>query len=195
MIVCVNYCLLFLSHLETNSQMFGLVMAFNATFSNISVILWWSVLLVEETGENHRPVASHWQTLSHDVVSTTPHHWQDSDREVYIPVPSSLAGFWQRGLYSSALIIGRILTERFIFQCPHHWQDFEREVYIPVPSSLAGFWQRFIFHTPSDILYSETCLNLEWNTIQCKPNFKIPNTILRFWAYVMKVIPESGLAH
>ena len=55
MIVCVNYCLLFLSHLETNSQMFGLVgfMAFNATFSNISV------LLVEETGENHRPVVSH----------------------------------------------------------------------------------------------------------------------------------------
>jgi hypothetical protein len=36
---------------------------------------WWSVLLVEETGvpgENHRPVASHWQTLSHNVVSSTP---------------------------------------------------------------------------------------------------------------------------
>jgi hypothetical protein len=35
---------------------------FNATFNNISVISWWSVLLVEETGgpgENHRPVASH----------------------------------------------------------------------------------------------------------------------------------------
>jgi len=32
---------------------------FNATFNNISVISWWSVLLVEETGvpgENHRPV-------------------------------------------------------------------------------------------------------------------------------------------
>jgi hypothetical protein len=26
---------------------------FNATFNNISVILWQSVLLVEETGENH----------------------------------------------------------------------------------------------------------------------------------------------
>ena len=26
------------------------VMVFNATFNNISVILWWSVLLVEETG-------------------------------------------------------------------------------------------------------------------------------------------------
>jgi hypothetical protein len=38
---------------------------------NISVISWQSVLLVEETGgpwENHRPVASHWQTLSHNVV-------------------------------------------------------------------------------------------------------------------------------
>jgi hypothetical protein len=37
-------------------------MVFNATFNNISVISWRSVLLVEETGvpgENHRPVASH----------------------------------------------------------------------------------------------------------------------------------------
>jgi len=30
-------------------------MVFNATFNNISVILWRSVLLVEETGENHQP--------------------------------------------------------------------------------------------------------------------------------------------
>ena len=29
------------------------IMVFNAIFNNISVILWWSVLLVEETGENH----------------------------------------------------------------------------------------------------------------------------------------------
>jgi hypothetical protein len=46
-------------------------MVFNATFNNISVIAWWSVLLVEETrgpGENHWPVASHWQTLSHKNV-------------------------------------------------------------------------------------------------------------------------------
>ena len=47
-----------------------IVMVFNTTFNNISVnILWWSVLLVEETGvpeENHQPAASHWQTLSHN---------------------------------------------------------------------------------------------------------------------------------
>jgi hypothetical protein len=39
-----------------------MVMVFNATFNNISIILWRSVLLVQETGgpgENHRPVASH----------------------------------------------------------------------------------------------------------------------------------------
>jgi energy-converting hydrogenase Eha subunit E len=35
------------------------VMVFNATFNNISVILWRSALLVEETGENYRPAASH----------------------------------------------------------------------------------------------------------------------------------------
>jgi hypothetical protein len=48
----------------------GWFMVFNATFNNISVISWRSVLLVEETGvpgENHRPVASHWQTLSHNA--------------------------------------------------------------------------------------------------------------------------------
>jgi hypothetical protein len=36
-------------------------MVFNATFNNISVISWWSVLLMEETGiprENHPLVAS-----------------------------------------------------------------------------------------------------------------------------------------
>jgi hypothetical protein len=29
------------------------VMVFNTTFNNISVISWWQVLLVEETGEKH----------------------------------------------------------------------------------------------------------------------------------------------
>jgi hypothetical protein len=51
------------------------VMVFNATFNNISVISWRLVLFVEETGvpeKNHQPVASHWQTLSHNVVSSTP---------------------------------------------------------------------------------------------------------------------------
>ena len=39
-----------------------MVLVLNATFNNISVISWRSVLLVEETevpGENHQPVTSH----------------------------------------------------------------------------------------------------------------------------------------
>jgi hypothetical protein len=48
-------------------------MVFNATFNNISVISWRSVLLVEETGENHWPAECHWQTLSHNDVLSTPH--------------------------------------------------------------------------------------------------------------------------
>jgi hypothetical protein len=60
-------------------------MVFNATFNTISAISWHSVLLVEETrvpGENHRPVASHWQTLSHNVVSSTPGHEQSSNSQL-----------------------------------------------------------------------------------------------------------------
>ena len=52
-------------------------MVFNTTFNNISVISWGSVLLVEEirvTRENHRPIASQGQTLSQNVVSSTPLH-------------------------------------------------------------------------------------------------------------------------
>ena len=42
-------------------------MVFKTTFNNISAMSWRSVLLMEETGvhreENHRSVASHWQTF------------------------------------------------------------------------------------------------------------------------------------
>ena len=65
--------------------LFVCLMVFNATFNNISVISWWSVLwLVEETGgprENHRPVGSLWQTLQHNIVSSTPRHEGDSNSQ------------------------------------------------------------------------------------------------------------------
>jgi hypothetical protein len=51
------------------------VIVTNATFNNISIISWRSVLLVEESGvpvESHRPDVGHWQTLSHYIVSSTP---------------------------------------------------------------------------------------------------------------------------
>jgi hypothetical protein len=54
-------------------------MVINATFNNISVILWRSVLLVEETevpGEIHCP------SLSHNVVSSAPRHERDSNSQL-----------------------------------------------------------------------------------------------------------------
>ena len=54
------------------------IMVFNDTFNNMSAISWWSVYLVEETvvlEENHQPAASHRQTLSHNVVSSTARQW------------------------------------------------------------------------------------------------------------------------
>jgi hypothetical protein len=52
-------------------------MVSSATFHNGSFISQRPVLLLEENpvpAENHRPVASHWQTLSHNVASDTPLH-------------------------------------------------------------------------------------------------------------------------
>jgi hypothetical protein len=60
-------------------------MVFEATFNNITVISWRSVLLMEETGvpgETHRPVVSPWQTLLHNVVSSTPRHERGSNSQL-----------------------------------------------------------------------------------------------------------------
>jgi len=64
-----------------------IIMVCNATVNNISVtcISWWDILLLEETwkpGENHWPVASHWGTLSHNVVSSTPCRDRDSKSQL-----------------------------------------------------------------------------------------------------------------
>ena len=69
--------------LVTTSFIICLLIVFNATFNNISAISWLSVLLAEETGgpeENHQPVASHSQTLIHNVV----HLAQASYEAIYI---------------------------------------------------------------------------------------------------------------
>ena len=86
-----TFIYIYLKHWRVNVTMF------NATFNNISVISWWSVLLVEETGvsgENYRLVTSHWQTLSHNVVHPAlieSSHWQTLSHNV---VHLSLIGIW-----------------------------------------------------------------------------------------------------
>jgi hypothetical protein len=70
----------------SSQQLIVCLMVLNATFNNISVISWRSVLLVEETRVprwNHRTAASYWQTLSHYVVSSTPRHERDSKSQLH----------------------------------------------------------------------------------------------------------------
>ena len=60
-------------------------MAFNVTFNNISVIswrqfYWWRKSEYPE--KNHRPVASHCQTLSHNIVMSTPRHEWGSNSQL-----------------------------------------------------------------------------------------------------------------
>ena len=62
----IDCCIVIMKSNEYVHLYMGLVlywfMVFNATFNNISVISWWSFLLVEETGlpgEKNRTVASH----------------------------------------------------------------------------------------------------------------------------------------
>jgi hypothetical protein len=68
---------------------------FNVTFNNISVISWRSVWLMEETGvlgENHWPVASHWQTLSHSIVSSTPRHERVFELTILVVIGTDCIG-------------------------------------------------------------------------------------------------------
>jgi hypothetical protein len=82
----------------------------NVTFNNISIISWCSVLLVEETGglgENNQPVASHWQTLSHNVVHLA-----------LIEIRTRLTGVSMKRRYQ----ISNILT--CIQQCTRHIHSY-----------------------------------------------------------------------
>ena len=74
--------------------LFVCLMVFSATFNNISAISWRSSIMVKETGgsgENHRSVANHWQTLSHNVIhfaqieirthnNSSDRHWRSRPR-------------------------------------------------------------------------------------------------------------------
>ena len=64
-IICIAY------HRRYTCFVFVCLMVFNATFNNISIISWRSLLLMEENGgpgDIHRTIVSHWKTVLHNVV-------------------------------------------------------------------------------------------------------------------------------
>ena len=81
---CSNYTVWRMSYIA-KQPIVAWFMVFNATFISISVISWLSCLLVEKTGvpgKSHRPVASHCQTISHNIVSSTPRHERGSNSQL-----------------------------------------------------------------------------------------------------------------
>ena len=65
----------------THVGLVGSFKVFNVTFNNILAVSFIGGGN-QSNGENHRPATSHWQTLSHNVVSSTPRHEQDSNSQL-----------------------------------------------------------------------------------------------------------------
>jgi hypothetical protein len=69
----------------------------------ISVILWQSVLLVEETGlprESDQSATSHWQTLSYNVVSCTPRHERGSKLTTLMVIGTNCVGSFKSNYHT-----------------------------------------------------------------------------------------------
>ena len=77
-----------------------MLMVFNATSNNISAISWWSALLVEETGENHRPVASHWQTLSHKCCIEYTSPWKGFELATFVVIGTYYTGSYKSNYHT-----------------------------------------------------------------------------------------------
>ena len=76
-----------------------------------------SVLLVEKTGvpgENHQSVTSHWQTLSHNAVSSTPRHEWGSNSQLLVVTGIDCTGSCQTNYHT-------ILT----MTAPFFWNCFD----------------------------------------------------------------------
>ena len=85
----------------------GLLM-FNATFNNISAISRLSVLLVEETGENH------WQHLSHNVVSSTPRHERRSNSQLQGKFEKILKAFLTLRIFFKKIPVIQVIKRHYL---------------------------------------------------------------------------------
>jgi hypothetical protein len=116
-------------------------MVFKATFNNMSVISWRSVLLVEETGipeENHRPVASHWHSGMLTSIYTR-----------YCDYVRSATSFRELGIEVNCHCIKYVvrLWNYFIIQQYVMWDELPEENHRPV----ASHWQALSHNVVSNI--------------------------------------------
>jgi hypothetical protein len=87
----------------------------------VFVILWQTVFLAEQTrvpGENHWPVASHWQTLSHNVVWSKPRHerlnFDILKKYIYLPCLDTAVSGSSSTFFSDPLLVGGLSYQFFL---------------------------------------------------------------------------------
>ena len=103
-----------------SAHQYDRVVVFNATFNNISLISWQTVLLVEETGENHKPATCHYFTLN---IFYCQANEQTMDQTQVINLWSLLHvsdNFYHITLYGVHLAMSRIRTHNF--SGDRHWK-------------------------------------------------------------------------
>ena len=141
---------------QTHYQ-FGLVYG---ALTNILVISWRSVLLVEETGvpgENHRPIASNWQTLSHNVVSSTPRqsrvwtHVTNKNNNVsiegfdvhYCPIGLAvILVIMSVSTFESAVILNLSTSKIHLHLIFHPYELWYSQLLFPKLNPLTEIWQK-----------------------------------------------------
>ena len=62
-------------------------------------------------GENHWPVSSHWQTLSHNVVSSTPHQWVGFELKTLVVIATDDIGSCKSNYHTITIIEWTIENE------------------------------------------------------------------------------------
>ena len=75
-------------------------MVFNATFNNISVISWRSVLLVEETGENHRLALTVTDKLYHIMLYRANHAWAGFELTTLVLIGTDCIGSYKSNYHT-----------------------------------------------------------------------------------------------
>ena len=146
-------------------------MVLSATWNNSSVISWRSVLLVGETGEKHRPVASHWKTITLCCIEYT-QPWTGFELTTLVVLSTDCIGSClsnYHAITATILNFGKILKRSTIQK---HMLTFFRISFSSFPFFLFFCLVLLLKQSLNKLIF----LGLAWCV------FKIPQT----WSFMLK---------